>query len=289
MKKKPLLAIITGLSGAGKTSSLKVLEDLGFFSIDNLPPPLIPEFLELLHSSKRSYDRAAVVIDIRSGEFFEGIFDTIKKARGVFKVVIIFLEADDETLINRFKVSRRPHPLGADMPLERAVLEERALLTPIRDMADVVIDTSVINIHQLRERLKGVFAGYFEDIFYLHFVSFSYSSGIPAESHLVFDVRFMPNPFFVPELKGMTGMDEKVKEFLYGSDVVRSFLEKTESLIDFLVPLYKNEGKTYLVVSFGCTGGMHRSVFAAEHFYKVYSSREGVSVKKIHRELGLDG
>ncbi len=283
--KKPILIIITGLSGAGKTSALKVLEDMGFFSIDNLPPPLVPEFLELLHSSKRAYDRAAIVVDVRAREFFGEVVETVSRAREIFRVLVLFLEASDEALINRFKVSRRPHPLGASITLEDAVRKERKLLIPLRDMADFVLDTTQMNVHELRDALKKIFNECREEKFHLHLISFSFSSGIPAESHLVFDVRFMPNPFFSRDLKGKSGIDAEVKKFLYKSPVVMEFLDRTKELIDFLIPLYINEGKTYLVISFGCTGGVHRSVFAVEHFYDVYSKSKNLVVKKIHREL----
>lgn len=281
----PPLVVVTGLSGAGKTTTLKALEDLGFFCVDNLPPPLIPGFLRLLYSSGQLQHGAALVVDVRARDFLGELWDALEEARSIFEVVVIFLEASSEVLINRFKVARRVHPLGAGLPLEKAISMERDLLSPLRERASFVVDTTALNVHQLKEKISELLKGFVERKFVIHFVSFSYAHGIPHDAHIVFDVRFMPNPYFVEDLKMLSGKAEEVKRFLLSFEHVRRFLSAVQDIVDFLIPKYKEGGLWYMVVAFGCTGGFHRSVFAVEYLYDVYNKREDVAVKKFHREM----
>lgn len=282
---RPPLVVVTGLSGAGKTTAIKALEDLGFFCVDNLPPPLIPGFLRLLYSSGQLQHGAALVVDVRARDFLNELWDALEEARSNFEVVIIFLEASSEVLINRFKVARRVHPLGAGVPLEKAISMERRLLSPLRERASFVVDTTALNVHQLKERVLELLKGFVKRKFVIHFISFSYAYGIPHDAHIVFDVRFMPNPYFVEELKSLSGKTEEVKKFLLGFEHVRRFLSTVQDIVDFLIPRYKEGGLWYMVVAFGCTGGFHRSVFTVEYLHDIYSRRKDVSVKKLHREM----
>ena len=279
------LVVVTGLSGAGKTTAIKALEDLGFFCVDNLPPPLIPGFLRLLYTSGQLQHGVALVVDIRARDFLNELWDALGEASSIFEVIVIFLEASSEVLINRFKVARRIHPLGAGIPLEKAISMERRLLSPLREKASFVVDTTALNVHQLKERISELLERFVERKFVIHFISFSYAYGIPHDAHIVFDVRFMPNPYFVEGLKRLSGRTEEVKRFLLGFDHVRGFLSTVQDIVDFLICRYKEVGLWYMVVAFGCTGGFHRSVFTVEYLYDVYKERKDVSVKKFHREM----
>jgi RNase adapter protein RapZ len=254
--------IVTGLSGAGKTQVVRCLEDLGFFCVDNLPPTLIPKFAELCAQSQGKINKIALVIDIRGGDFFDNIVETLDKlkADGI-GYEILFLEASDETLVRRFKETRRRHPLNPQGGVLAGITEERKRLEEIKGLANRVIDTSNRSNKELKEELVEVFADNSDDNkFIINVVSFGYKYGIPMDADLVMDVRFLPNPFYIAELRNFTGNDKNVQDYVLQSEISQAFIQKFHGLIDFLIPHYIAEGKTSLTVAIGCTGGQHRSV-----------------------------
>ncbi len=262
--------IVTGLSGAGKTRAINALEDIGFYCADNIPPQLIPTFYELSRQAKGSLSRVAVVTDIRGGDMFSTLSETLDKMKEEEKEYkILFLDADEATLVRRFRETRRKHPLADNClgSLEQAVSLEREALRQVRERADFIIDTSFLSPSQLKERVSSLFLGDASDALMIHCVSFGFKYGIPAEADLVFDVRCLPNPFYVEELKNLTGLDEPVREYVMKWDQTKGFVTRFFSLIDYMMPLYCNEGKSQLVIAVGCTGGHHRSVTLAQLLY----------------------
>ncbi|MDK2886280.1 MAG: RNase adapter protein RapZ [Thermosipho sp. (in: thermotogales)] len=269
------------MSGAGKSTALGLLEDLGFYCIDNFPPALIDKLLPVLSIN---IENLALVIDVRSGELdkLESVVKSLKEKYN--KVLqIIFLTAKKEILINRFALTRRNHPLLKEkFSLEKAIDEEKKYLSPILEISDVVIDTSNLNPHQLREKLKKILEG-LTYRFSLRIVSFGFKYGIPLDVDFVFDVRFFPNPFYVRDLKNKTGKDKEVKEFMYNTEGVETFMEFLEKIIDFSIKRYENEGRMELNIGIGCTGGQHRSVFFAEELGKKFSEKYNVNIE--HRDV----
>lgn len=264
--------ILTGLSGAGKTNALHAMEDIGFFCVDNIPPQLIDTFYNLCDNATDSkMQKVAVVADARSGEMFSETSDVLTKLRLEGKrFKVLFLDAKRDTLLIRYKETRRKHPLSgalASGSVEDAVELENELMKGVKEMADYVIDTTYMSPAQLKERITTLFTDSFSDTLMLTFVSFGFKYGIPMEADLVFDVRCLPNPFYVPELKPMTGLDAPVRDYVMGFEVTPRFLERLDSFLDFTVPLYKQEGKSELVIAVGCTGGKHRSVTVARYLY----------------------
>ncbi len=258
--------IISGLSGAGKSRVAAILEDLGYYCVDNMPVVLIPKFAELCLSLKGRYERVALVTDVRSGENFEGLFeslDALNKLGCEFKIV--FVEAAIDVIIHRYKETRRRHPLNVDgQSIEETATKEAAMLEPVRRRADYLIDTTSLSVAKLRERLIELFAQDKKDrSIIVSVISFGFKYGLPIESDLVFDVRFMPNPYYVDSLREKTGLDESVSRFVFEWPQMGEFMERLKSMIDFLLPLYIQEGKTSLVIGIGCTGGQHRSVAVA--------------------------
>ncbi len=277
------IAIITGLSGAGKTKAVGCMEDLGYYCIDNLPPKLIDDFVAL---GAKDIDKAALVMDIRGGEFFDDLknsIDEMKKYGNEYKVV--FLEASDEVLIRRFKESKRIHPVSKQGSLIEGITKERKKLAEIREIADYIIDTSNINTYQLKHEMEKIFdTGEKLESLTVNIMSFGYKNGIPLDSDLVFDVRFLPNPFYLSSMKHLTGNSRKVREYVMKWPESRAFVEKIDDLIHYLMPFYMKEGKSQLVIAFGCTGGQHRSVVLANEFLDKLSN-EGRRVSIIHRDL----
>ncbi|TCO63611.1 RNase adapter RapZ [Caldanaerobacter subterraneus] len=278
--------IITGLSGAGKTQALKAMEDMGFFCIDNFPPALIPKLADLFYQSK-NIDKVALGMDLRGGQFFEDIYfslDFLKKNN--YDYEIVFLEASDEVLIKRFKETRRRHPLSEEGRIVDGINEERKRLSDIRKIANYIIDTSNLTSSQLKEELSNIFlkGKKFKGII-IDVMSFGYKYGIPLEADLVFDVRFLPNPFYIDELRPLTGNDEKVKEYVMKWEEAKEFLKKLGDMIKFLIPYYIREGKSQLVIAIGCTGGKHRSVAIANALYDLLK-KEDYSVVVNHRDIG---
>lgn len=280
------LVIVTGLSGAGKTQAVRSLEDLGFFCVDNLPPTLIPKFVELCTESKKDIDKIALVVDVRGREFFNALSEVLNELdRMEVKYEVLFLEASRETLIRRFKETRRSHPLGVDGDVLHWIDEERNRLQEIRGRAHKVIDTSNLSNSQLREEINNLF-GDGADVWKIRImvVSFGYKYGVPMDSDLVFDVRFMPNPHYDPVLGPKTGNDREVQDFVMNSPDSKEFLGKFLGFVDFLLPQYIKEGKTSLTIAVGCTGGVHRSVALTNKLADYLSSR-GYNVRTKHRDI----
>ncbi len=257
--------IVTGMSGAGKSSVTKFLEDIGFFCVDNLPPALIPKFAEICFSPGSEIDKVALGIDIRGGKLFSDLFEGLEMSKqSGFEYEILFLDASDDILIKRFKETRRKHPLVQDERINIGIERERELLQEVKAKADYIIDTSNLLTRQLKEEINHIFLEdkKFESLM-VTVLSFGFKYGIPNDSDLVFDVRFIPNPFYIAEMKELTGNDTKVQEYVLQWEESREFLNKLEDMVNFLIPNYIKEGKNQLVISIGCTGGKHRSVTLA--------------------------
>lgn len=280
------LVIITGLSGSGMSSAMHVFEDLGYFCVDNLPIQLIPSFVHLCERKETSISHAALVVDIREGEFLENfpqVLTQIRTREGI-ETTVLFFEASDAALQRRFSETRRPHPLGEGTVLE-AIATERARLEPIRTMADMVIDTSDHTVHSLRELLKTRFSeSKVADQMQLTVLSFGYKYGVPLDADLLLDVRFLPNPHFVPELKPLTGNDQPVIDYLEKSSEVHETIQRFSDLLTFLMPLYRREGKSYVTVGIGCTGGKHRSVAVANALASRLTTA-GYEARVSHRDV----
>lgn len=278
--------IITGLSGAGKTQVVKAFEDMGDYCVDNMPPELIPKFAEIYRRSAKPDDCVAIVCDIRGGDMFrklEGSLDELSELG--YEYEILFLEASDETLVRRYKETRRNHPLAGGDRLIDGIRKERQLLDGVRKKAAKIIDTTTFSAAQLRKQIEAVYGA--ESNFggmMVHIMSFGFKYGIPTDADLVFDVRFMPNPFYVPELKEHTGLEACIRNYVMDSDISREFLKKLIDMIEFLVPQYKKEGKLRLVIAVGCTGGHHRSVTIAEELYSAITMA-GYNTMVSHRDI----
>jgi len=279
----PELVIITGMSGSGKASVLKAFEDLGYYCVDNLPVELIPRFAELAVQSQETR-RTALVVDVREGSKLDQLPGILKSVRRMIPTKIVFLEASDAVLLRRFSETRRPHPLGNDAPVKSALKEERRHLGAIRRMADFVIDTSKFNVHELRTHINERFhEESAEKSILVSSVSFGFRHGVPEDADLVFDVRFLPNPHFVPEFRPLTGRDPKVAKYIRSFPQSKEFISRISDLLIYLLPHYIHEGKSYLTIAFGCTGGQHRSVMIAEEVGK-HLRQAGYKVKVVHRD-----
>jgi RNase adapter protein RapZ len=280
------LVLITGLSGSGKASALKAFEDLGFYCIDNLPVDLIPRFVELCQRGG-DIERAAVVADIRGGEALSQLPSVYHHlAERHPKPNLVFMEASDEALIRRFEETRRPHPLGGDLPVREGIRLEREMLKPMRQLADAVISTTRMNVHELRDFIRSRFGGLEKRrTMLISVVSFGFRFGVPTDSDLVFDVRFVPNPNYQPQLKNKTGRDRAVQRFVESNPTTQEFVRRIMELLFFLLPNYLREGKSYLTIAVGCTGGRHRSVALAERIARKISE-EGYKARVSHRDIG---
>ena len=283
-KPRNKLVIVTGISGAGKASALKAFEDLGFHCVDNLPLELLPHFAGLVSASP-NVERAAIVIDVREGATLDRLPEILKSIKKMLQIRVVFLDAQDAVLVRRFSETRRPHPLGRTETVWRSIVEERQLLDPIRNVADTLIDTSNFNVHELRADILARFGHEDENKRLLvSCLSFGFKNGVPLDADMVFDVRFLPNPHFVPEFRKKTGLDPKVAAYVRGFPQSREFLDRVTKLMLYLLPHYVNEGKSYLTVAFGCTGGQHRSVMMAEEMRKRLE-KAGYQVKSLHRDM----
>jgi len=278
----PEMVLITGISGSGKGSALKAFEDLGYYCVDNLPVDLIPHFAELvLHSE---IERAALVVDVREGQRLDKLPAILRSVKTMLPTAVVYLEASDESLLRRFSETRRPHPLGTSSPVKASLTAERRRLSTLRNLADEVMDTSKFNVHELRAHLHERFQRQSTDKNILvSCVSFGYKQGVPEEADLIFDVRFLPNPHFVPEFRPYTGRHPRVAKYIRSFPQTREFISRISELLIYLLPHYIQEGKSYLTIGFGCTGGQHRSVFIAEEVYKRLA-KAGYRVKVMHRD-----
>ncbi|MBI3933891.1 MAG: RNase adapter RapZ [Acidobacteria bacterium] len=278
------LVIVTGMSGSGKGSVLRAFEDLGFYCVDNLPVDLIPKFAELTRNSP-DIARAALVVDIREGEALERFPAIFRELRQQIPILLVFLHARDAVLLRRFSETRRPHPLGGDVPLPQGIARERKLLATIRDLADLVVDTSHFNVHELRTFVSDHFRkSAAQRSMLISCISFGYRYGIPPDSDLVFDVRFLPNPNYIPQFHDLSGKNPKVARYIRSFPQTREFSQHISELLAYLIPHYVREGKSYLTLAFGCTGGRHRSVMIAETIGKNLAQK-GFRIKTVHRDI----
>lgn len=278
--------IITGMSGSGKSSAVNVLEDIGYYCVDNMPPELIPKFANICSQSDGKIDKVAFVVDIRCGDLFLMLQDTVKQLQGEgVSLKILFLDSSDDVIVRRYKETRRKHPLVEVSygNIRKAIETEREILRPIKAQADFYIDTSRSSTAQFKERLYSIFLGN-NEFMHIDVQSFGFKFGAMSEGDLVFDVRCLPNPFYVPELKNKTGLDKDVYDYVLSFDEAKVLLGKLTDLIDYLIPLYEKEGKSQLVIAFGCTGGKHRSVTFAEAVAE-HLRKQGHRIRITHRDI----
>ncbi|MFP5231936.1 MAG: RNase adapter RapZ [Acidobacteriota bacterium] len=280
------LVILTGLSGSGKLSALKAFEDLGFYSVDNLPLDLIPRFADLVAKSAE-ITHAALVVDVREGSRLERFPAILAKVRKVLPTRVVFLEASEEVLVRRFSETRRPHPLGRGDRVIASIQTERKRLDPVRNVADILLDTSRFNVHELRAHINAAFSrgvGKSDRNLTISVTSFGFKNGAPSDADLVFDVRFLPNPHFIPEFRNLSGKHPKVAKYVRQFPQTEEFLQKVTEMLTFLLPHYIHEGKSYLTIGIGCTGGQHRSVMIAEELKKRLTAA-GYRAKSSHRDI----
>lgn len=280
------ILIITGMSGAGKSTSINALEDMGYFCVDNLPPNLFLKFIEGILVSRGSVEKIAMVIDVRGGEFFYLLEETLSQLAEMGVVYrIIFLEAGDEELLHRFKETRRRHPLASKgISTQDSIIKERHLLQSLRGIADTVIDTSEMTAKHLTEELAEIITGHKESAMLISLMSFGYKYGLPLDADLVMDVRFLPNPYYDAELRPLTGLDEKIRNYVLENELTQDFVQRFIELLEFLLPNYIQEGKKYLTIGVGCTGGQHRSVAIVEELAKQLSA-EDYCLNHYHRDI----
>jgi UPF0042 nucleotide-binding protein len=278
------LVIVTGISGSGKASALRDFEDLGFHAVDNLPLELLPDFAKLVCKSVE-VQKAVIVVDVREGQSLDRLPEILKRVKKLLETHVVFLDAQDAVLVRRYSETRRPHPLGRQETVSRSIVEERQLLDPIRNVADTLIDTSTFNVHELRAHIQSRF-GHEDQAKHLLVtcLSFGFKNGVPLDADMVFDVRFLPNPHFVPEFRKKTGMDPAVAAYIRGFPQTAEFLDRVTDLMLYLLPHYVKEGKSYFTVAFGCTGGQHRSVMMAEEMGRRFKKAD-YQVKAVHRDM----
>lgn len=279
--------ILTGLSGAGKTRAMHAMEDIGFYCVDNLPPALIPVFYDLCDKSEGIQRRIAVVTDTRGGELFKSFFSALESLKAQDRPYkILFLDSADAVLVNRFQETRRKHPLAEAMQgsLEQAVRLEREMLRPVKEVSDYVIDTSNIPVASLKTRIADLFLQHDSDAIAVHCISFGFKHGLPLEADLVFDVRCLPNPFYIDALRNLTGLDAPVRDYVMQCEETKGFKSRFTDMIDYMLPLYVKEGKSQLVIAVGCTGGHHRSVALAQYMHD-HLVEKGVHASVTHRDI----
>lgn len=279
------LIIITGMSGAGKSVAVRSFEDLGFYCIDNLPPTLLPTFVNLMKESTKGITRMVAVMDLRGGDFFASLIDAIDQIaeEAIVEPKILFLDANDEVLVRRYKETRRSHPLAGDgLPLE-GIRHERELLTEVQARAHYVFDTSEMKPKQLKEQIIAEFSTQSSKVFNVNVMSFGFKHGMPIDADLVFDVRFLPNPYYIEDLRPKTGLNEEVSSYVLKFEDTQTLIQKLTDLFEFMIPRYEAEGKSQLVIAFGCTGGQHRSVTLAEYFGHELSKKKPTAIS--HRDI----
>ena len=281
--------IVTGMSGGGKKTALRMLEDVGFYCVDNLPVELIEKFVELLAAPGGEVTKVALGVDVRANQGFEKVPDILSKLKKAgYPLEIFYMEASDEILIKRYKESRRMHPLSPDGRVEEGIRKEREILAGLKEQADYIMDSTKLLTRDLKEEIDKIFVldeGY--NSLMINIVSFGFKHGIPQDADLVFDVRFLPNPFYIDELKHMSGNDAPVHDYVMGFEEAGAFLEKTKDMLDFLIPNYIKEGKYQLVIAIGCTGGKHRSVTLANELYMSLKDNKGYGIKLTHRDIDV--
>lgn len=278
--------IITGMSGAGKTIALNHFEDMGYYCMDNLPPKFIVDFIELINNSKKSIEKLAILIDVRV-RFFEDLYETVQNLKKMdCKIKILFLDATNKVLINRYKELRRPHPIKHSSSLENSIEKEREMLNKIKSHSDVIIDTSNLKVVELKNKINKIFFNGNKKDLDINIESFGFKNGILLDADLVFDVRFIENPYYIEDLKNLNGKNEKIKNFIFSFEDANIFVEKIVNLLEFLIPKYKMEGKSILTIGVGCTGGKHRSVCIAEKFYENLKTKH-LNVNISHRDERL--
>lgn len=282
--------IVTGMSGAGKSTALKMLEDMGYFCVDNLPIPLMPKFAEMVSTPDSEVSNVALGIDIRGGQAFHNLEKNLKQIDEIgIHYEILFLDAGDDILVKRYKETRRQHPLGGDGHIDRGIAKEREKIAFLKMQATYILDTSKMLTRELRLELEKIFVeGKDFKNLYITVMSFGFKYGIPQDADLVFDVRFLPNPYYIEELKPKTGNDPEVRDYVMESDKAQEFLLRLTGMIEFLIPNYILEGKNQLVVAIGCTGGKHRSVTLANALYQFLETKENYGVRIEHRDIGKD-
>jgi RNase adapter protein RapZ len=278
------LVILTGLSGSGKSTVLKAFEDMGFYCVDNLPVELIPIFAELHAAGEGDFARAALLVDAREGLQLEKLPGLLRHLRREHPIALVFIEANEDALLRRYSETRRPHPLGKDFSVRESLHHERVLMDPIRKLADVVIDSSQFNVHELRQFVNQRFRSESKRPMLVSLVSFGFKFGVPTDADLMFDVRFLPNPHFVPKLRPFTGKDPQVRRYIRSFPQTGEFLRRMQGLLTYLIPHYIEEGKSYLTIAFGCTGGKHRSVMMAESMRHSLEKR-GYATRVVHRDI----
>src|SRR5690606_27474093 len=279
------LIVITGMSGAGKTVAIQSFEDLGFFTIDNLPPALLLTFIKLMRDSGKSMKRVAAVMDLRGGDFFDSLVDAIDNLSKEPKVsiTILFLDADNQSLVSRYKETRRSHPLSPGGLVLGGIKKERDMLVDLQGRAQYIYNTSSMTPRELKEKINADFSTKSSNVFTVNVTSFGFKHGIPIDADLVFDVRFLPNPYYIEELNPLSGLDKPVSDYVLQWNETQTLIEKLTDLLQFMIPRYKNEGKAQLVIAFGCTGGQHRSVTLAEYYGKLFAEQNKTIIT--HRDV----
>ena len=278
------LVILTGLSGSGKSTVLRAFEDMGYYCVDNLPVGLIPIFAELHAAGEGDFARAALLVDAREGQQLQKLPGLLRHLRQEHPIILVYIEAQEDALLRRYSETRRPHPLGRAFSVRENLEHERALMEPIRKLADVVIDTSQFNVHELRHFVGERFRSESKRPLLVSLVSFGYKYGVPTDADLMFDVRFLPNPHFVPKLRAFNGKDPKVRRYIQSFPQTGEFLHRMQGLLTYLIPHYIEEGKSYLTIAFGCTGGKHRSVMMAEWLKKALEKHK-FATRVTHRDI----
>ena len=281
------LIIITGMSGAGKTVAIQSFEDLGFFTIDNLPPALLPTFIKLMRDSGKSMKRVAAVMDLRGGDFFDSLVESIDhlSQEPNVSITVLFLDAENQTLVSRYKETRRSHPLSPGGLVLGGIKKERDMLTDLQGRAQFKYNTSNMSPRELKEKIIADFSSKTSNVFTVNVMSFGFKHGMPIDADLVFDVRFLTNPYYIEELNPLSGLDERVSSYVLKWQETQTLIEKLTDLLQFMIPQYKNEGKAQLVIAFGCTGGQHRSVTLAEYYGKLLAENNKVIIT--HRDVKI--
>ncbi|MBD8016375.1 RNase adapter RapZ [Microbacterium sp. APC 3898] len=281
------LIIITGMSGAGKTVAIQSFEDLGFFTIDNLPPALLPTFIKLMRDSGKSMKRVAAVMDLRGGDFFDSLVESIDhlSQEPNVSITVLFLDAENQTLVSRYKETRRSHPLSPGGLVLGGIKKERDMLSDLQGRAQFKYNTSNMSPRELKEKIIADFSSKTSNVFTVNVMSFGFKHGMPIDADLVFDVRFLPNPYYIEELNPLSGLDERVSSYVLKWQETQTLIEKLTDLLQFMIPQYKNEGKAQLVIAFGCTGGQHRSVTLAEYYGKLLAENNKVIIT--HRDVKI--